>query len=33
MIVKLSRKFAACSVGWWLVLVCSEKKVLLAGLF
>jgi hypothetical protein len=22
---------AACSFGWWLVLICSEKKVLLAG--
>jgi hypothetical protein len=21
----------ACSVGWWLVLVCSERRVLLAG--
>jgi hypothetical protein len=20
-----------CSFGWWLVLVCSERKVLLAG--
>jgi hypothetical protein len=23
--------FAARSFGWWLVLVCSERKVLLAG--
>jgi hypothetical protein len=23
--------FSACSFGWWLVLVCSERKVLLAG--
>jgi hypothetical protein len=22
---------AACSFGWWLVLICSERKVLLAG--
>jgi hypothetical protein len=22
-----------CSFGWWLVLICSEKKVLLAGFF
>jgi hypothetical protein len=21
----------ACSFGWWLVLVCSERKVLLSG--
>jgi hypothetical protein len=21
----------ACSVGWWLVLICSERRVLLAG--
>jgi hypothetical protein len=21
----------ACSFGWWLVLICSERKVLLAG--
>jgi hypothetical protein len=21
----------ACSFGWWLVLVCSERKVLLVG--
>jgi hypothetical protein len=23
----------ACSFGWWLVLICSERKVLIAGLF
>jgi hypothetical protein len=23
-------KHAACSFGWWLVLICSERKVLLA---
>jgi hypothetical protein len=22
---------SACSVGWWLMLVCSERRVLLAG--
>jgi hypothetical protein len=22
---------SVCSFGWWLVLVCSERKVLLAG--
>jgi hypothetical protein len=22
----------ACSFGWWLVLICSERKVLVAGL-
>jgi hypothetical protein len=22
---------SACSFGWWLVLICSERKVLLAG--
>jgi hypothetical protein len=22
---------SACSFGWWLVLVCSERKVLFAG--
>jgi hypothetical protein len=30
---KYSRKnhfFTVCSFGWWLVLVCSERKVLLA---
>jgi hypothetical protein len=21
----------ACSFGWWLVLICSERKILLAG--
>jgi hypothetical protein len=21
----------ACSFGWWLVLICAERKVLLAG--
>jgi hypothetical protein len=24
-------QFAACSFGWWLVLICSKRKVLLAG--
>jgi hypothetical protein len=23
--------WSACSFGWWLVLICSERKVLLAG--
>jgi hypothetical protein len=27
----LISSFTACSVGWWLVLVCSERRVLLAG--
>jgi hypothetical protein len=22
---------SACSFGWWLVLICAERKVLLAG--
>jgi hypothetical protein len=26
-------KLAACSFGWWLVLICAERKVLVAGLF
>jgi hypothetical protein len=25
------RRLTACSVGWWLVLVCSERRVLLTG--
>jgi hypothetical protein len=29
--MQLSKIYAACSVGWWLVLVCSERRVLLAG--
>jgi hypothetical protein len=24
-------RLTTCSFGWWLVLVCSERKVLLAG--
>jgi hypothetical protein len=24
-------KLPACSFGWWLVLICSERKVLLDG--
>jgi hypothetical protein len=27
----LDLTLSACSVGWWLVLVCSERRVLLAG--
>jgi hypothetical protein len=27
------RPGTACSFGWWLVLICSERKVLVAGLF
>jgi hypothetical protein len=26
------KKYSACSFGWWLVLICSERKVLLASL-
>jgi hypothetical protein len=28
-IVKVLKSYTACSFGWWLV--CSERKVLLAG--
>jgi hypothetical protein len=24
-------EITVCSVGWWLMLVCSERRVLLAG--
>jgi hypothetical protein len=24
-------RLAACSFSWWLVLICAERKVLLAG--
>jgi hypothetical protein len=30
-IVRRAARLRACSFGWWLVLVCSERKVLLAG--
>jgi hypothetical protein len=28
---KFRVQLTACSAGWWLVLICCEKKILLAG--
>jgi hypothetical protein len=29
--VHVYASYSACSFGWWLMLICSERKVLLVG--